>query len=284
MKKHVLLVVILSLLLFSSTAFALIAYIRPPAIVVTEYVKNGAINIITGLVEVKNKNAVPVTVHLSSDDFVEFHDNDFELQPGEGRWENFSVVLTKWGGYVTFLDATYRRTDGTGISVSVGASLQISAISNGTAVNNDPPTAPAITEPEDGSEIDGALNLKWTASIDPDGYDILYYVIVDDNADFSSPIVNVSTINLEKSITGLVTGKQYYWKVIAFDGKFSTSSDSGIGTTLNDPPPMPTLISPANGATLNVPPVLSWSSVVDPDGDFVFYDLLVAVIRTLLVS
>ncbi len=273
MRKYVL-VIALSLLLLSSTVYALIAYIRPPVIQVTEYVKNGVINIVSSFVEVKNRNAVPVIVHLESDDFVQFEDNDFVLQPGETRNATFYVIVTKWGGFSTFLDVTYMRADGTGIPATVGAPMTISAISNGTGINNGPPTAPVITSPPNNAVIEGTLNLKWTASSDPDGNQILYYAIVDDNADFSSPVANISTIKLEKSVE-LETGKSYSWKVIAFDGKFSTSSNPGGGITSNDPPPTPTPISPANGAALNNAPVLSWSSVADPDGDFVIYDLLV---------
>ncbi len=266
-------VVTLSLLLLSSIVLALGAYIRPPQIVIEAKVKNGVINIIPGWVEVKNVNNVDVTVHLGSANYIEFDDNDFVLAPNVTRVINFSAVVTKWGGYDTYIDATYRRTTG-GLPATVSATLDINAQSNGTGINNNPPSAPVIVSPQSGSLIDGDLNLVWNASADADGNSILYYVIVDDDSDFSSPLANVSTVKLSKTIN-LQPGNVYYWEVIAYDGKFYAESGSGSGITENEFPPVPALLSPASGVVLNSEPLLQWSAVVDPDGTPVKYDLLV---------
>ena len=274
MKRHVL-VIALSLLLLSSIVFAVAAYIRPPFIEVRQHVKNGVINIMPGKIEVANKhNPYPVIVHLSSANYVEFDDNDFILTPGQLRVINFSAVVTKWGGYDTYIDATYRRTTG-GLPTTVSAIVDINAQSQGNGVNNYPPTAPVIISPQSGTVIDGDLNLQWAASIDQDfNNSIQYTVIVDDNPDFSSPVANVKTVKLSKTVA-LQPGYAYYWKVIAFDGKHSVSSDPGTGFTENEVPPIPALISPADGVVLNSEPMLVWTAVIDPDGTPVRYDLLI---------
>ncbi len=271
-----LLVATLSLLLLASTAFALIVYISPPMIVITQYVKNNVVNVVPGEVEVANINDVPVTVHLSSADYIQFEENDFVLQPGQFRNVSFYAAITKWGGYSSFVDARYRRTSGSPLAWSATAPLQINALHNGTATNTHAPTAPVITEPPSGSLINGPLTLRWLASTDEDPSNtmLVYYVVVDNDPDFSSPIINTSTVDLEKTVN-LQPGYVYYWKVIAYDGKFYTESVPGTGQTANQFPTIPILAGPSNGAVVSDEPLLLWSISSDPEGTPVRYDLLV---------
>ena len=272
MKKYAL-VVVLVLMFFSTTVFAVSAYIRPPYMEIEGYAKRNVLNAIPGWVEVKNVNTVPVNVNLATGLNAEFDDNNFILAPGELRIINFSIIVTNYGGYSSYIDATYRKTTG-GLPSTVTALLEVIAVANGTGINTHAPTAPVITAPANDTVIDDVLDIQWNASTDADGNTILYYVIIDDNSNFLLPEYNISTLKTRK-IINLEQGRIYFWKVIAHDGKFSTSSAPGTGMTSNELPPIPGLVSPANGIVLNNGPVLTWSSVVDPDGDTVRYDILV---------
>jgi len=260
-------------MLLATTVLAVSAYIRPPFIEIEGAAKRNVLNVIPGWVEVKNVNAVPVTVNLATGLNAEFDDNNFILAPGELRVINFSIIVTTYGGYSSYIDATYRKTTG-GLPTTVTAIMEVIAAANGTGINTHAPSAPVITAPANDTVIDDVLYIQWTPSTDADGNTILYYVIIDDNSNFLSPEYNISTLKTRK-IINLEPGRIYFWKVIAYDGKFSTSSVPGTGMTSNELPPIPSLISPSNGAVLNIGPILSWSSVVDPDGDTVRYDILV---------
>ena len=91
MKKYAL-VVVLVLMFFSTTVFAVSAYIRPPYMEIEGYAKRNVLNAIPGWVEVKNVNTVPVTLDLATGLNVEFDDNNFILQPNELRIINFSII------------------------------------------------------------------------------------------------------------------------------------------------------------------------------------------------
>src|SRR3989344_5217720 len=272
MRKHAL-VIVLAFMLLATTVLAVSAYIRPPFIEIEGAAKRNVLNVIPGWVEVKNVNAVPVTVNLATGLNAEFYDNNFTLAPGELRVINFSIIVTTYGGYSSYIDATYRKTTG-GLPTTVTAIMEVIAAANGTGINTHAPSAPVITAPANDTVIDDVLYIQWTPSTDADGNTILYYVIIDDNSNFLSPEYNISTLKTRK-IINLEPGRIYFWKVIAYDGKFSTSSVPGTGMTSNELPPIPSLISPANGVVFNNGPSLSWSSVVDPDGDTVRYDILV---------
>jgi hypothetical protein len=70
------------------------------------------------------------------------------------------------------------------------------------------------------------------------------------------------------SWTGAVEGTKYYWKIRAYDGVDSATSEVW-SFRKNRIPPTPVGLSPANGATVNpsASQTLSWVAGQDPDGD-----------------
>jgi hypothetical protein len=95
-----------------------------------------------------------------------------------------------------------------------------------------------------------------------------YRVQVDDNADFSSPVIDEdvpgpATNSSLTPGTTLASNTKYYWRVSSYntDGDYSAWSTARYFRTAIA---QPTLISPADGSTgLSRRPLLDWS---DPDG------------------
>ncbi len=125
------------------------------------------------------------------------------------------------------------------------------------------PPAPSLVSPTNG--ITGLLEpilLDWS---DVSGA-TSYQVQIDNNSDFSSPLVSQVTGASTYSAVGLTAGVTLYWRVCA-QNSCGTSSWSASRTfaSICTPGAIPTLSTPANGATgLSQPVVLDWSDVVLP--------------------
>jgi hypothetical protein len=125
------------------------------------------------------------------------------------------------------------------------------------------PTTPSLVEPANGATtIDNTPYFSWSASTNANLYDFM----LDDNADFSSPIVNDlnTTTSSYAAIPTLADGT-YYWKV---RGHNTSAGCNVYGSwtapwsfTVNTPPGDFNKSAPANGAT-SVPtsPTLSWGA------------------------
>ena len=115
------------------------------------------------------------------------------------------------------------------------------------------PTIPALLVPEQGA-IDQSteLTLQWGAAENSQNY----RVQVDDDIDFSSPLVD-ETLPPEPepnlAVSSLTVATTYYWRVRAANaGGESDWSAPGSFTTVPAPPAIaPTLVSPAQGSSLN---------------------------------
>jgi len=109
--------------------------------------------------------------------------------------------------------------------------------SNNLTILNSIPLAPNLTRPEHGNDsiIDRTPELMWNNSYDADNDALTYHVVLDNNNDFSSPIVNVSNVTEGTTTTSytvstlLDVDTVYYWKVRASDG----SSNGSYSTTFN---------------------------------------------------
>jgi len=93
-----------------------------------------------------------------------------------------------------------------------------------------------------------------------------YRVIIDDDADLSSPFFNdiVNLSQLQTTAATFTPGITYYWSVIANNFNGSTTSNPGIASfTVINPAPTPgafSLIAPAAGATdVGLTPLIDWS-------------------------
>ena len=128
------------------------------------------------------------------------------------------------------------------------------------------PTIPALLVPEQGA-IDQSteLTLQWGAAENSQNY----RVQVDDDIDFSSPLVD-ETLPPEPepnlAVSSLTVATTYYWRVRAANaGGESDWSAPGSFTTVPAPPAIaPTLVSPAQGSRDQARvPTLEWGT---PEG------------------
>jgi hypothetical protein len=91
---------------------------------------------------------------------------------------------------------------------------------------------------------------------------VTYRLQVSTNSGFTSLFYNDSTLtDTSKSLSGLSVGATYYWRVNAKNGIGTSgySSQWSFSTTPG-PPPVPTLVSPANDSTgLPTSPTLTWT-------------------------
>jgi hypothetical protein len=125
------------------------------------------------------------------------------------------------------------------------------------------PGAFALNLPANGATGTSTVpSFQWALSSNSDTYTL----VVDDNADFSSPTINVSGIvNPSYSPQGnpLLPNTVHYWKVTSTNTYGSTVSTPGSAsfTTIGVPPADFALVSPPDGP--NVPttgPTLTWTS------------------------
>jgi hypothetical protein len=133
-------------------------------------------------------------------------------------------------------------------------------------------TASLVSPAEDGfADVPAALS--WIGSSTA----TRYRVQVDETSDFASPVVDDETVTPGYSAGGLDTGRDYYWRVRAFNdcewGDWSTV----WGFRTCAPVTAPTIESPDDGARVSATPPLDWMEVpgavtyqlqVDTDADF----------------
>ena len=149
--------------------------------------------------------------------------------------------------------------------------------------NNNPGTFDLVFINDNAGDIILNPYLTWTASVDPDGDDVTYDLLMDPTASLTADGLSVPTTVIASGLTSnahitteaLLRETEYSWCVIAYDGnggsRKSTSVFSFTTTDFalpNNPPGKFELIYPAQAET-DVPlsPVLTWQAAVDPDGD-----------------
>ncbi len=134
---------------------------------------------------------------------------------------------------------------------AVASSGALSARSNSVEVTTVPAAPTGVTVAAPGSTA-GALNLAWTASSGAASYDIFEGTASggEGTTAVASGLSGTST-----SLTGLNSGKQYFFTVVAVDaGGDSAASTEASGTTIPSPPTGLTA-SPGNGSVS-----LSWTA------------------------
>jgi len=122
--------------------------------------------------------------------------------------------------------------------------------------------------------LDQSLQLNWTCPDDP----LVTGVIVRRGTGTppAGPDLGEDVYNgMEETHTdtGLQNGTKYCYSAFAYDaaGRYSDAAVACGVPGPNRAPPMPELLSPANGAAVPATPELVASTVVDPDGDVVAY-------------
>jgi hypothetical protein len=90
-----------------------------------------------------------------------------------------------------------------------------------------PPPIPILLSPANGSQVSTLRpTLDWSDVTDPSG--VVYELQVDDDYNFSSPIISNTFDSSEYTSTELVPNITYYWRVRAVDGVDNTSSWSSV--------------------------------------------------------
>ena len=124
-------------------------------------------------------------------------------------------------------------------------------------------TPPVITGPEDEHVFNTSRpSLSWQTV---DGA-ARYFVQIDNNADFSSPVIQDSVTENRYQFTEDLPDANYVWRVRAGDeqGNKSEWSDTHSFTIQTTGPAAPSLVEPANDSRIaKTNPALSWSLVSD---------------------
>ena len=117
--------------------------------------------------------------------------------------------------------------------------------------------------------------LNWTASVDTDLIDVPYTVVISKSADFANQNIvldtSVSSVSLDTlSVVVFEEDTRYWWKVITEDKTFNRSTSIvatfWYDTTLPDTHVSSSgLVSPIDGASVPVLPVLEWTVIPDDD-------------------
>jgi hypothetical protein len=94
-------------------------------------------------------------------------------------------------------------------------------------VDTTPPSAPALVSPTNGLHVENTPVLDWSDVADAKSYEIL----VDNDADFSSPEIPVSDVSLSTYTPTITLGNgTYSWKVRAYDNVGNAGSFSSTWT------------------------------------------------------
>lgn len=125
------------------------------------------------------------------------------------------------------------------------------------------PSTPSLSEPANSATCQTVnLSLSWNSISGAVAYDIR----IDDNSDFSSPVVNqTDVVTTASSVSGLNAGTTYNWAVRAKNscGIYSSWSDSRSFVTAGNIPDAPGATTPADGASCQAVSItLDWSDVI----------------------
>jgi hypothetical protein len=146
---------------------------------------------------------------------------------------------------------------------------------------NAPPTEPLLISPVAGA-LSSTTNPQLTVQNSTDAdQDVLTYVFEIDTANTFDTENKRTSGKLAQTpgstrwtAPNLVENQRYWWRVKAQDGQAESAWAVGefLVSTVNDPPPTPTLKNPGNGAWSAVlQPTLEVNPVVDPEGQAIYY-------------
>jgi putative hemolysin len=142
------------------------------------------------------------------------------------------------------------------------------------AAPNRPPRVPSRPNPSDGlTNVPVDQVLSWAGG-DPDGDPVRYSVALGTYS--PPPIVDPDvTRSTYTPPAPLAAGRTYYWRIVASDGRETTTGPIWSFTTLpsNRAPYVPSRPIPPHGELdVSLDPVLTWAGG-DPDGDAVTYSV-----------
>jgi formylglycine-generating enzyme required for sulfatase activity len=160
------------------------------------------------------------------------------------------------------------------VSLAFSCFIPLGCKNNPTQNNNNPPHAPVLVLPADGSTNQAlSVTLTWSCT-DPDN-DVLSYTVYFGKT--NPPQAAVSSNQNANSFmkTGLDTNSTYYWKIVAKDPRGDSSAGAvwSFTTKQNSPPASPLAVLPKDSSTNQSTSVtLTWSCT-DPDSDALAYDV-----------
>ncbi|MBF0430243.1 MAG: cadherin-like beta sandwich domain-containing protein [Fibrobacteria bacterium] len=143
-----------------------------------------------------------------------------------------------------------------------------------TTNSKNPPTIPVLTAPaHNATKQELSLLLSWQGG-DLDGDDVIYTVYLDTVNPPENIVASPLTAETHQA-NNLFAGKDYYWKIQAFDGSASMESVTNKFST-NNSPHTPSTIYPSDGALgVDTAAVLQWNGG-DIDGDAVTYEVFLS--------
>ncbi|NTW48574.1 MAG: hypothetical protein HGB19_02340, partial [Chlorobiales bacterium] len=137
-----------------------------------------------------------------------------------------------------------------------------------------PPGVPSLTSPADGATgVSSTPTLSWGSVTWAAGYELQVSTV----SNFATTVVNQTSLTATSyAVTpALNAGTQYYWRVLAKNAAGSSAYSTVRNFTTLAPPPVPSLTSPANGATgVSSTLTLSWGAVTGATG----YELQVSAV------
>jgi hypothetical protein len=192
----------------------------------------------------------------------------------QGTGSTSWLVSTALGNLTTYY---WRVRAYDGVAYSSWSSSR-SIYVNQPAVNN-PPTVPVPSSPANGATVTTVQpTLTVANSTDPEGTTPTYHFQVSTVSGFTTIAVENSSVTQGTGSTSWLVSTAlgnlatYYWRVRAYDGvaysSWSSSRSFYVNQPVaNNPPTVPTLSAPANGATMtSLQPTLVIVNSTDPEG------------------
>lgn len=190
-----------------------------------------------------------------------------------GSWvqlgSEYSGSNTSWQNDVLNIDDADRTNDFyiafeaiVGTRLGYGVSVD-NIVINGTPAGGNPPAAPGLVSPTDASlTTDLTPTFDWSDAADATSYTIL----VDNNSNFGSPEINQSPTSSTFTPGSNLAEGTYYWKVLSSNASGSSSYSSTWSVVLGSTPGVPSLVTPADVATLyTLQPTFDWNDIAGAD-------------------
>jgi PKD repeat protein len=150
--------------------------------------------------------------------------------------------------------------------------------------NNQPPTAPVILTPADGTQVDDASpTVVAQNGLDPEGFATWHLFEVDVVNTFDSAAMESGTVASGQATTEWTPSGELpedawaFARVKATDGDVESAwaTSTFFVSTVNDAPTTPALWEPGDLGTVGDPAIFEIVNATDPEGDVLVYDIVI---------